>query len=780
MTQRYTNNARSYLQTAISAADTSLTVVLGGAAVFPVISGGDTFSVTLVSAMGYLEIVTVTSVTDDVLTIQRGQENTTPQAFAAGSLVELRITAAALTDALDRALTGSINATSAYGFTRPGDASELFEYGAATVAQNIYGSVIRFTAAGKLTTKGQIAIEDDNVYTCRFQYSRSLNSGDPANDGLQFGIDLLNGFGNLLEERTLASDNTLLVQSQERRVEVKIATSTLPSATVVLSPTVKYVRPWVKVYGIGHQTDIEVCGVEIDPPPGAQGVPGPNAEITVSGAPAVARTFYVTMTGNDNNEGTTLYAPLRTINEALTKATELDEVCAVLVHPGEYTVQPDTLIPRNCVLYGYDLRGTKLSLPTGQEVNNMFLMSSGIKVRGFTFSGLRHEEGWSLTTPPQKGFAFAFNPGEIITRSPYIADCSQLHNFTQDEMTLPIDKAAGNPLMPRGGGNIIADGSILGPSSPLRSVVVDSFTAINPNGVGYLMMRDAFVQLVSVFTNWSRVGLWAHQGGQVTVANSNNTFGDYAFASTGFRNVLRLPDLDPTAPLDVYIPAADEIVEDQAVIIDNMYAQLASEFVEVQNFTAEQEALTRRDAATLLKNLSDDLRSGQDRGIRYFLRGLFDWNAQYHFDAALLPIFLRSYEILLAEIKLRPPQIILPAEDMLDYLFAFLATNLETPQTFGFPSVIEATGQQFSYAGTGVNYNSLPISQRGTGRANDPTQAIFKADGGRIYATFSTETGDTYLGEDLRVDFERNTIEGQAFSRGVQNIALPLIIGVGG
>jgi hypothetical protein len=673
-----------------------------------------------------------------------------------------------------------ITTGAAYGFDRPGDASELFDFGDATVAQNIYGSVIRFTKAGKLTTRGLVAIEVDDVYTYRVRYSRSLDSGDPANDGLQFGIDLLNGFGNLLGERTLASDNTLLVQSQERSVEVKLATSTLPSAEVILPSSVKYVRPWVKVYGIGHQTDIEVCGVAVDPPPGAQGVPGPNAEITVSGAPAVARTFYVTMSGNDNNDGSTLYAPLATIGAGLAKAAALEEPAVVIVHPGEYIVQPDTEIPRNCALYGYDLRTTKLSLPFGFEENNMFLMTSGIKVRGFTFSGLRHEEGWDLETPPQKGFAFAFKPGEIITRSPYIADCSQLHSFTQDEMTLPIDKAAGNPLMPRGGGNIIADGSVLGPSSPLRSVVVDSFTAINPNGVGYLMIRDAFVQLVSVFTNWSRVGLWAHQGGQVTVANSNNTFGDYALASTGFRNILQLPDFDPLAPLGVYEPAADQIALDADTIINNMYAQLASEFVEVQNFTVEQEALTRRDAATLLKNLVDDLRSGQERGIRYFIRGLFDWNAEYHFDPALLPIFLRSYEILLAEIKLRPPQVILPAEDMLDYLFAFLAAQLSDPQTTGFPSVIEATGQQFSYAGTGVNYNSLPISQRGTGRASDPTLAIYKDGGGRVYATFSTETGDTYLGEDLRVDFERNTIEGQAFSRGVQNIALPLIIGVGG
>jgi hypothetical protein len=98
---------------------------------------------------------------------------------------------------------------------------------------------------------------------------------------------------------------------------------------------------------------------------------------------------------------------------------------------------------------------------------------------------------------------------------------------------------------------------------------------------------------------------------------------------------------------------------------------------------------------------------------------------------------------------------------------------------FPFGSLIEATGQQLSYGGAGVNYNALPAAQRGSGRSS-PVESIQKFDGGRIYATFGTENVDTYLGEDLRVDFERSVIEGQAFSRGVQNIALPLIIGLGG
>ena len=74
----------------------------------------------------------------------------------------------------------------------------------------------------------------------------------------------------------------------------------------------------------------------------------------------------------------------------------------------------------------------------------------------------------------------------------------------------------------------------------------------------------------------------------------------------------------------------------------------------------------------------------------------------------------------------------------------------------------------------------MPYSQRGNSEAPDPRTAIYKSDGGVVFDKFSTEQGDTYLGEDIRVDFERSVIEGQAFSRGVQNIVLPLIVGIGG
>lgn len=542
----------------------------------------------------------------------------------------------------------------------------------------------------------------------------------------------------------------------------------------------------------------------------------------------VARTFYVTMSGSDANSGSSLTKPLRTIATGLSKAAALGQKAVVIVHPGSYEVSPETVVPPDVTLYGYDLRATTLSLPAGQEENNMFLLDNGCKVRGFTFSNLRHEAPTSYVDaatalaatvfgdhfqidatgtqlymndgtatplevdypyPAQKGYAFALKPGAFYTRSPYISDCSQLHSFTQQEMRLPMDKAAGNPDMPRGGGNLIVDGSIVDPDSPLRSVVVDSFTAINPNGIGYMIQKGGFVQLVSVFTNWSRVGLWSHFGGQMTVANSNNTFGDYAMVSTWFRRMIEIVD---GAPSVEYADAA-------ALIDANIEAwadELLGLYQLIPDWNSSYDTLARRDTVTLLQQLRNDLESGQERASQFFVKGLFDWNARFNVGPdpeASIPFFIAAWDVVETFLNdeftaaavsggarvtyLIDDVIKAVVQGMYDYLYlagpvpSFLTT---------FPSVIEATGQQFSNAGSGVNYNAFPPSQRGTGLTVDPLLAILKRNGGQVYATFATENGDTYLGEDIRVDFKRSVIEGQAFSRGVQNITLPLIVALGG
>lgn len=99
MATKLTNNAVSRLASGILAGATSLSVNPGTGALFPTISGSDTFPATLIRGSdGAVEIVKVTARATDVFTIARAQESTAALAFVAGDRIECRLTAKTFTD----------------------------------------------------------------------------------------------------------------------------------------------------------------------------------------------------------------------------------------------------------------------------------------------------------------------------------------------------------------------------------------------------------------------------------------------------------------------------------------------------------------------------------------------------------------------------------------------------------------------------------------------------------------------------------------------------------
>jgi hypothetical protein len=97
-TQLFSNNAASTLASGITNVATSLTLTTGSGTLFPALSGGDWFMLTLTQAASESswEVVKVTAITGDVLTIVRAQEGTAAAAWSAADKAELRVTASAL------------------------------------------------------------------------------------------------------------------------------------------------------------------------------------------------------------------------------------------------------------------------------------------------------------------------------------------------------------------------------------------------------------------------------------------------------------------------------------------------------------------------------------------------------------------------------------------------------------------------------------------------------------------------------------------------------------
>lgn len=94
MAVKFSNNGKTTLASGITNSATSITVNDGS--VFPSLSGSDTFFMTLEDTSGNMEIVSVSAVSSNTLTVTRAQEGTTARAFSAGDKAENRLTAAGL------------------------------------------------------------------------------------------------------------------------------------------------------------------------------------------------------------------------------------------------------------------------------------------------------------------------------------------------------------------------------------------------------------------------------------------------------------------------------------------------------------------------------------------------------------------------------------------------------------------------------------------------------------------------------------------------------------
>jgi hypothetical protein len=92
----FANFAFSKLISSITASETTMQITLGSETKFPNPTAPDVVPIFITSPSGQNEIVYCTNVTNNTLTIVRGREGTTPRAFAAGSIVEIRLNAAAL------------------------------------------------------------------------------------------------------------------------------------------------------------------------------------------------------------------------------------------------------------------------------------------------------------------------------------------------------------------------------------------------------------------------------------------------------------------------------------------------------------------------------------------------------------------------------------------------------------------------------------------------------------------------------------------------------------
>ena len=83
------------------------------------------------------------------------------------------------------------------------------------------------------------------------------------------------------------------------------------------------------------------------------------------------------------------------------------------------------------------------------------------------------------------------------------------------------------------GGGLLVDGSAVSSSSPLRSMVVDSFTQIALDGPGILCTNNGYAQLVSFFGTFCHYHAKALNGGQLNLSNCTTDYGRFGLIADG-------------------------------------------------------------------------------------------------------------------------------------------------------------------------------------------------------------------------------------------------------
>lgn len=106
---KYQNNASTTIPGATAIGATSVVVDTGTGSEFAILGAGDYFYATIHNPTNpaIYEIVKVTALTDDTLTVVRGQEGTAARDWPADTHIEQRITAATIRDGLNERLSKS-------------------------------------------------------------------------------------------------------------------------------------------------------------------------------------------------------------------------------------------------------------------------------------------------------------------------------------------------------------------------------------------------------------------------------------------------------------------------------------------------------------------------------------------------------------------------------------------------------------------------------------------------------------------------------------------------
>jgi hypothetical protein len=240
------------------------------------------------------------------------------------------------------------------------------------------------------------------------------------------------------------------------------------------------------------------------------------------GATASAQTFWVAPHGTDAPAfGKTMATPFASIKYA---TTQCGANATIHVKTGTYTEQLPITVPDTVAIIGDNQRTTLVQPAAGLSDDGvtlnaeatMFYMSNGSILNKMTFKGMT---GWvpgstpeDITTSTPKGVVVRLNPNSaVITKSPYVLECSAIGSGLIGAYVDGSEQASGN-----------------------KSMLFHGYTIVSDNGVGYWIAAGGKAEIVSCFTYYCYFGYATTHGAQIRALNGNNSYGTWGVVSAGY------------------------------------------------------------------------------------------------------------------------------------------------------------------------------------------------------------------------------------------------------
>ena len=230
------------------------------------------------------------------------------------------------------------------------------------------------------------------------------------------------------------------------------------------------------------------------------------------------------MDGNDANSGYLEGDAKRTVGAAASIAEEGD---TIFIRSGVYYENNPIGLRTDVSVSGQDLR--LVTIVPNNVTKDVFHVRRGCLIENLNFAGtsvsIAHTGCGAVAFPPTNPSNYAVSgyiaPGPATEgssgrwRSPYVRNCT---NFMTGSIGMKIDGDH-------------ATASTIG--ADLKSMVCDSFTQYNENGIGVSITNNGYAQLVSIFTINCDIAIYAASGGSCDLTNSNSSFGNFGLVAVG-------------------------------------------------------------------------------------------------------------------------------------------------------------------------------------------------------------------------------------------------------